>query len=354
MARDKLRPDTKALRPYPPIEPFDTRRLPVDPPHELYVEQVGTPDGIPAVYLHGGPGGGCQPSQRQLFDPARFRAVLFDQRGAGQSRPKRCLEANTTQALIADMERIRETLGIARWLVVGGSWGATLALAYAQAHPERVTGLVLRAVFLGRTEDVDWGLTAAAQTFRPDLWRAFTELLPPEERSDTLAAYGARLEHPDPAVHGPAAIVWHDYEQALSLFRPGNPVLPATFDELVGSPRTLPDSPFVEWHYCKHGCFLAPGQLLAEAGRLAGIPGVIVQGRYDLLCPPAASRALAERWPDAELRVVEAAGHALGETAIGEAVFEALEEFKEALADQEAGQKKMATPEGAAKKVVTD
>jgi len=317
--------------PYPAIEPFDKRTLAVGGPHELYVEQNGTQNGIPAVYLHGGPGGGCQPSQRQLFDPKRFRAVLFDQRGAGLSRPKRCLERNTTQDLVADLERIRSELAIERWLVVGGSWGATLALAYAEAHPERVTGLVLRAVFLGGARDVDWGLGQAPRTFHPDLWQRFAALLPPEERGDPIAAYGARLENPDPAVHGPAALVWHDFERGLSVLKPGAVALPDSLDDLAGSNRRLPDSPFVEWHFIKNHCFLAPGQLLDGAERLAGIPGVIVQGRYDLLCPPAASHALAERWPEAELRLVEAAGHALAETEVAKAVLAAIEDFKKRL-----------------------
>ena len=317
--------------PYPAIEPFDKRWLAAGGPHELYIEQSGDPEGIPAVYLHGGPGGGCQPSQRRLFDPQRFRAVLFDQRGAGLSRPRRCLEDNTTQHLIADMERIREALGIERWLVVGGSWGALLALAYAQAHPQRVTGLVLRAVFLGTKDQVDWALEEAPKTFYPELWRAFVNLLPAEERDNPLAAYGARLEESDPAVHAPAAYVWHDFEQALAVLKPGNPTLPASLDRLAGAARRIPDSPFVEWHYFKHDCFLAPGQILENAGRLAGIPGVIVQGRHDLLCPPATSWGLAARWPEAELRVVEGAGHSLSEPGVGEAVLEAIEGFKERL-----------------------
>ncbi len=318
--------------PYPAIEPFDKRTLAVGGPHELYVEQNGTQDGLPAVYLHGGPGGGCQPSHRQLFDPKRFRAVLFDQRGAGLSKPKRCLERNTTRDLVADLERIRGELEIERWLVVGGSWGATLALAYAEAHPERVTGLVLRAVFLAGREDVDWALRRAPRIFHPDLWRRFTGLLPPAERGDPTAAYGARLEHPDPAVHGPAALVWHDFERALSVLKPGAVALPDSLDQLAGSSRALPDSPFIEWHYIKHDCFMARGSLLNGAERLAGIPGVIVQGRYDLLCPPAASHALAERWPEAELRLIEAAGHALSEPEVAKAVLAAIEEFKTRLA----------------------
>ena len=317
--------------PYPAIEPFDKRTLAVGGPHELYVEQNGRQNGMPAVYLHGGPGGGCQPSHRQLFDPKRFRAVLFDQRGAGLSRPKRCLEQNTTQDLVEDLERIRNELEIERWLVVGGSWGATLALAYAETHPERVTGLVLRAVFLGGAQDVDWGLRHAPRTFHPDLWHRFAALLPAEERGDPIAAYGARLEQPDPAVHGPAALVWHDFERALSVLKPGAVALPDSLDELAGSGRRLPDSPFIEWHYIKNDCFLEPNALLDGAERLAGIPGVIVQGRYDLLCPPAASYALAERWPRAELRLVEAAGHALSEPEVAKAVLAAIEDFKKPL-----------------------
>ncbi len=326
-----------ALKPYPPIEPYDRQWLAVGAPHELYVEQLGNPDGIPAVFLHGGPGGGCNPSQRRLFDPQRFRAVLFDQRGAGLSRPKRCLQDNTTDHLVTDLEAVRRALGIERWLVVGGSWGSLLALAYAQAHPDRFTGLVLRAVFLGTTEEVDWALSAGPQAFRPELWRAFAELLPPAERGDPIAAYGARLNDPDPAVYSPAAYVWHDFERQLSVLRPSGLSLPTALEELASSARRIPDSPFVEWHYFQNACFLEPGQLLAKARRLDGIPGIIVQGRYDMLCPPSTSRALADRWTDAELRLVEGAGHSLSEPGIGEAVLKAIEEMKQRLDSAKAG-----------------
>lgn len=320
-----------AFQPYPAIEPYESFQMVVDPPHELYVEQSGNPEGIPAVYLHGGPGGGCQPSQRRLFDPERYRAVLFDQRGAGRSRPRRSLEANTTQDLVADLERIRERLGIARWLVVGGSWGSTLALAYAEAHPDRVTGLILRAVLLGTAEEIDWAFGQGPRAFRPDLWRAFTDLLPEPERAEPIAAYGARLEHADPAVHGPAAKAWLAFEQGLSVLQPGAVTLPAALNAKPASSERLPDSPFVEWHYIKNGFFLRPGQILEEAGRLAGIPGVIIQGRYDLLCPPASAQALADRWPDAEFKIVEGAGHSLSETEVAKAVLKAVEEFKRRL-----------------------
>lgn len=225
------------------VEPFDSRMLPVDPPHEIYVEQVGKRDGLPVVFLHGGPGGGCQPHQRRLFDTKRFHAVFFDQRGAGRSTPRRCLELNTTAHLIQDLETIREALEIERWMVVGGSWGSLLGLAYAQAHPQRVTGLVLRAVFLGTPEEIDWALIRAPQVFYPDLWRALMDLLPADERDAPLAALGRRLDDPDPAVHGPAAWVWHDYERTLSVLSPGSLALPASLNGATLKNGALPDSP---------------------------------------------------------------------------------------------------------------
>lgn len=311
---------------WPQAAPYDTRRLPVDALHTLYVEQVGTPDGIPAVYLHGGPGSGCQPSHRRLFDPARFRTVLFDQRGAGRSTPKRDLRDNTTDHLIADMERVRQALGIDRWMVAGGSWGALLAVAYAQAHPERVSGLVLRAVFLGESHELEWAFIHGPQTFYPELWRQFVGALPHNEQADPVASYGARLDNPDPAVQRPAAQMWHDYEQVLSVLSPSSLTLPSSLE-----PSTVrgdgPNTPYVEWHYFKNGCFLGPEQLLRGAGRLAGIPGIIVQGRYDLLCPPTTAHALAERWDSSELRIVNAAGHSLSEPAVGRGVITAIDEL---------------------------
>ena len=315
----------------PESTPFDQRTIEVDEQHALYVEQVGNADGIPAVFLHGGPGSGCQPAHRGLFDPARFRAVLFDQRGAGRSTPRRCLQHNTTQHLIADLECIRETLGIERWMVVGGSWGALLAVTYAEAHPSRVTGLVLRAVFLGTAREIEWAFVRGPQTFCPELWRAFVGLLPASEREHPLRAYGTRLMDPDPKIHGPAAAVWHDYERALSVLQPGSLSLPGSLtpETFAGA---VPSTPFFEWHYIANDFFLTPAQLLADAGRLAGIPGIIVQGRYDLLCPPRTAHALAERWPDCELRIVEGAGHSLSEQAIGQQVVAAIERLGSRLA----------------------
>lgn len=312
---------------YAEIAPFDERMLRVDEVHTLYVEQVGNPDGVPVVFLHGGPGSGCRPGQRRYFDPARFRAVLFDQRGAGRSRPKRCLERNTTGELIADMERIREALSIERWALVGGSWGATLALAYGEAHPDRVTGVVLRAVFLGTRDEFEWAFAGAARIFYPELWRAFTRLLPEGERGDPVAAYGARLIDPEPRVHEPAAWVWHDYERTLSVFRPDSLALPTSLEEAGAGRGPVPNSPFLEWHYLSHGCFLEPGRLARDAPRLAGVPGIIVQGRYDLLCPPEAAEMLASVWPGADLRLVDGAGHAVSEPGILAGVVAAIDEL---------------------------
>lgn len=298
------------------MNPFDSRMLSVDAHHTLYVEQVGKPNGIPVVFLHGGPGGGCQASHRKLFDARRMRAVLFDQRGAGRSTPKGCLTANTTPHLIEDLERIREALEIERWMVVGGSFGALLAIAYAEAHPSRVSAIALRAVFLGTVDEVDWAFKHGPQIFRPDLWRAFADLLPEPERADPVAAYGRRLMDPSPAVHGPAAWAWLAFEQTLSALTPGRFSLPTSLEPADAGGGALPNAPFVTWHYMQHEFFLEPDALLRKADRLAGIPGIILQGRYDLLCPPKTAQSLADRWPDCELRLIEGAGHALTESGI--------------------------------------
>ncbi len=260
-----------------PFAPLTSQLLPVGDSHEIYVETVGRTDGIPAVYLHGGPGSGCQPDHRRLFDPERFHAVLFDQRGAGRSRPKGRREDNTLPHLIADMEIIREKFGIARWMIVGGSWGATLALAYAQAHPDRVGGIVLRATFLGTRSELEGAFLDALPRFYPDLSEDFLQLLPPEERAQPLDAYWRRILDSDPAVHGPAARAWHDTERILS----------------------------------EHTSGL----------------GVIVQGRYDLLCPPATSHALGALWPGSEVRFVEGAGHSLYDPGIRDAVMKAISDL---------------------------
>jgi proline iminopeptidase len=304
-----------------PFAPLTSELLPVGDSHEIYVETVGRADGIPAVYLHGGPGSGCQPDHRRLFDPERFHAVLFDQRGAGRSRPKGRREHNTLPDLIADIETIREKFGFERWMVVGGSWGATLALAYAQAHPSRVSGIVLRATFLGTRSELEAAFLDALPRFHPDLNDDFLKVLPPKERKQALDAYWRRILDADPAVHGPAARAWHDTEQILSTHAPGRVRLDPNS---LHSSRALPTTPFMEAHYFQNDCFMKPGQLLAQSRKLDRIHGFIVQGRYDLLCPPATSHALAATWPGSEVRVVEGAGHSLYDRGVRDAVMKAI------------------------------
>ena len=304
-----------------PFAPLTSQWLAVGQGHEIYVETVGRADGIPAVYLHGGPGSGCQSDHRRLFDPERFHAVLFDQRGAGRSRPKGERKDNTLPHLIADMETIREKFGFERWVVVGGSWGATLALAYAQIHPERVLGIVLRATFLGTREELEDAFLRALPRFYPALNDDFLALLPETERARPLEAYWRRILDPDAAVHAPFARAWHDTERILSEHRPARTRLDQK--SLIAS-GALPATPFMEAHYFQNGCFMRPRQLLEQAGKLNGIPGIIVQGRYDLLCPPKTSHALAAAWRDAEIRIVEGAGHTLYDPGVRDAVMKAI------------------------------
>ena len=303
---------------------FDSRTLAVGQGHSLYLEQSGDPAGLPALYLHGGPGSGCQASHHKLFDPRRHRAVLFDQRGAGKSTPKGSLEANTTGHLVADIERLREALDVERWLLVGGSWGSLLALAYALAHPGRVSGLVLRAPFLGSPSEVEWAFREGPRAFRPELWRAFLAPLPEAERADPIAAYGRRLEGDDPVQRRGAARIWLAYEQALSSLQPRNPALPASIEEAGRGTGWEPATPSFEWHYIRHGFFLDEGPLLERCAALGDMPGIVVQGRYDLLCPPKTGLSLAQRWPGGHLRIVEEAGHSLEDPGVREAVMEAI------------------------------
>ena len=248
--------------------------------------EYGAATGIPVVFLHGGPGSGCTPSLLRLFDPARFRVVAPDQRGAGNSTPKTCIENNTTQDLITDIERVREYLGIKRWLVVGGSWGALLAIAYAEAWPEYVTGVAVRSLFLGSDDELQRAFITLPQAIYPDLYTAFLTYLPEDERHEPLTAYYRRILDDDPAVSLPASYVWHDYERALSVLRPELPDLGAS--ARAANEQSLgPSTPRMEAHYFSHNCFLKPSQLLNEAGRLRDVRGVIVQARYDFVMPSA-------------------------------------------------------------------
>jgi proline iminopeptidase len=309
---------------YPICEPFDHGMLAVDELHRIYWEQAGQPDGVPLLFLHGGPGSGCSERHRQLFDPSFYRAVLFDQRGAGRSQPFGELESNTTPHLISDIERLRSHLGIERWLVMGGSWGSTLALAYAQAHPERVSGLLLRGIFLGRPQEVEFFLYGM-RLFFPEAWDRFVAPIPEAERSDLLAAYLPRLCQSDEMERMIACRNWAQYEGSCVSLVPSKDEPAADADTKAYALARL------EAHYMAHRLFLEV-PLLERMDRIAHLPGVIVQGRHDVVCPPLTAWDLAQAWPGAELVMVEAAGHSLWEPGILEASLAALESFKHKVA----------------------
>jgi proline iminopeptidase len=310
---------------FPPVEPFAAGMLDLDAPHRMYYEQSGNPHGIPAVFLHGGPGAGASAVHRQFFDPAAYRIVVYDQRGAGRSTPLGCLDHNTTGHLVADLEKLRTHLGIDKWLVFGGSWGSTLALAYAEHHPDRVLGLVLRGIFLCRKSEIDWFLYGLRTIF-PEAWRTFSGYIPEAERGDLLTAYHQRLTHPDPAVHMPAARCWSVYEGSCSTLLP-NPALVADF----ASDRVALGLARIEAHYFRHDIFLPENFLLDNTHRLKGIPGVIVQGRYDIVCPTVSADDLHMVWPQAQYQVVADAGHSAFEPGIRSRLVAATEDFKSKL-----------------------
>ncbi|SFL79403.1 prolyl aminopeptidase [Shimia aestuarii] len=295
---------------YPPVEPFDQRQMDVGDGHTVYYEQSGNPDGLPVVVVHGGPGGGSSPAMRRYFDPKVYRIILFDQRGCGRSRPHASTDANTTWHLIADMERIRAALGIDEWIVFGGSWGATLSLLYAQTHPERAVCLVLRGVFLMTQSELDWFYGGGAGHFWPETWKRFSDLIPESERGDMIQAYHRRLFCGDHATEVKYAQAWASWENALaSVYSNG----------AGGEPPAEYARAFsrLENHYFLNKGFLAQdGHILANMDRIQDIPGYIVQGRYDMICPPRAAYALSERWKRSRLRMIRNAGHALSEPGI--------------------------------------
>ncbi|SHF05697.1 proline iminopeptidase [Loktanella atrilutea] len=306
---------------YPPSDPFDQRVLDVGDGHKIYVEQCGNPDGIPVVVLHGGPGGGCSPAMRRYFDPALYRVVLFDQRGCGRSRPHASVVANTTWHLVGDIELIRQTLGVDRWIVFGGSWGATLALIYAQAHPDRVAALALRGVFLMTQPELDWFYGGGAGRFWPDLWDRFVTLIPEAERDDLIAAYHRRLFSGDMMTETKYARAWAQWENALAAMDSDGVTGESPADYARAFAR-------LENHYFQHKGWLdAAHQILARTDRLAGIPGVIVQGRYDMICPPVSAWTLSRQWPMGKLTLVGRAGHALSEPAISAELVRAMDRF---------------------------
>lgn len=331
-AKKKAKRATKAAPPparqralYPPIEPYRTGTLRVSPVHELYYEESGNPRGKPVVFLHGGPGGATDPKMRRFFDPRRYRIVLFDQRGCGKSRPHASLEDNTTWHLVEDIERLRELLGIDAWQVFGGSWGSTLALAYAQAHPQAVTELVLRGIFLLRRWELAWFYQdpGGCAALYPDLWEHYVAAIPQAERGDMMRAYYARLTSDDPAVVTAAARAWSIWEGATSFLRL-NPDYVARFqqDEYAAAFARI------ECHYFVNGGFLrSENQLIEDVGRIRHIPAVIVQGRFDVVCPMRTAWDLHRAWPEADFRIVPDAGHSAFEPGITHELVQATDGF---------------------------
>lgn len=307
---------------YPEIEPYDHGMLDVGDGHHVYWELCGNPNGKPVVFLHGGPGGGCTPTQRRLFDPEKYRILLFDQRGCGRSTPYASLEANTTWHLVADVERLREMIGADKWMVFGGSWGSTLALAYAETHPERVTELVLRGIFTLRRSELLWYYQEGASWIFPDKWEAFLAPIPEEERGDLMAAYRKRLTDPNPAVQARAARAWSLWEgETITLLHNQG------YSDQFGDEHYAIAFARIENHYFVHEGWFEDGQLIRNAHRLKGIPGVIIQGRYDIATPPKTAWDLHKAWPEAQFIMVPDAGHAVSEPGITHHLIEATDAF---------------------------
>jgi proline iminopeptidase len=307
---------------YPPIEPYRTGTLRLDARHVMYWEQSGNPHGAPALFLHGGPGAGATATHRRFFDPDHWRIVIFDQRGAGRSTPLGEIADNSPAHLVADIERLRVALGIEKWLVFGGSWGSTLALAYAEAHPQHCAGLLLRGIFLCRAGEIEWFLRGVRRIY-PEAWRSFSGFLPETERGDILAAYYRRLMDPDPRIHLPAARAWSSYEGACSTLLP-NPETVAAF----GDDRLALGLARIEAHFFTHHLFAGDDDLIAGIDRIRHLPAIIIQGRYDMVCPIASADALARAWPQAEYVIVPAAGHSAMEPGIREQLVSAAERMK--------------------------
>jgi len=307
---------------FPASEPYQTGMLPVDELHTLYWEECGNPNGVPVLFLHGGPGGGVTSTHRRFFDPAYYRIVLFDQRGAGKSTPLGEYRNNTTQLLVEDIERLRQLLNIEQWLIFGGSWGSTLALAYGEAHPQRCTGFVLRGIFLCTAAEIDWFINGM-RLFYPEVHAEFAAAIPPEERGDLLHAYEKRLFSGDSEVFLPAARAWARYEGSCLYLLPHPEVLAEFTSDAValGLGR-------LEAHYMLNQGFLADDQLIRDVDRIRHLPAVIVQGRYDVICPPHTAFRLHEAWPEARFHLIADAGHAAAEVGIAQALVAATEQFK--------------------------
>jgi proline iminopeptidase len=307
---------------YPAIEPYDKGWLEVGDGHRVYWERSGNPKGKPAIFLHGGPGAGFSPHHRRLFDPERYNLLLFDQRGCGKSTPHASVDANTTWHLVADIERLRAMAAVEQWLVFGGSWGSTLALSYAQKHPELVSGLVLRGIFTIRTAEIHWFYQAGASLIFPDKWERFLAPIPSEERHDLLAAYGRRLNGADRAVQLRAAKAWSIWEGETVTLLPDSSLSSHHADDAFALAFAR-----IENHYFANKGFLEEGQLLRDVDKIRRIPGVIVHGRYDMCCPATTAWELHEKWPEAEFQIVEGAGHAYNEPGILHNLIKATDRF---------------------------
>jgi proline iminopeptidase len=309
---------------YPEIKPYATHQLRVDEIHTLFIEESGEPEGIPVLFLHGGPGAGCEPNHRRFFDPNKYRIILFDQRGCGRSTPHAELEANDTNNLISDIEAIRELLGVSGWLVFGGSWGSTLALAYAETYPSLVLGLVLRGIFLCREREIEWFYQQGLDRIFPDYWQDFLSIIPENERGDMVNAYYRRLTGNDELARMAAAKAWSLWEARTATLLPNKGLL-----QHFSDPHVALSLASIECHYFANGAFLEPNQLLENAHRLSDIPGIIVQGRYDLICPMESAWELQQAWPGSDLRIVDDAGHAATESGITRELVRATEYFAE-------------------------
>lgn len=315
---------------YPEIKPYQRHQIAVEPPHELYVDESGNPDGIPVLFVHGGPGAGCGKYDRRFFDPEVYRIVLFDQRGAGRSRPHAELQNNTTQKLVEDIEVIRTTLGIDKWVLFGGSWGSTLSLVYAETYPERVLGLILRGIFLCRPQDLHWFYQDGASRIFPEFWEDFIHPIPAEERGNMIGAYYRYLTGDNEILQMSAAKSWSLWEGRCATLRPNQDVV----DSFTEPHRAL-SLACIEAHYFVNNTFLEEDQILRNADKLAGIPGVIVHGRYDMICPLDNAFALHQAWPDSQLQIIRDAGHASRETGIVDALIRATDEMAKNLLHEE-------------------
>jgi len=309
---------------YPEIRPYVQHSLAVDPPHILYVEESGAPSGLPVLFVHGGPGAGTEPFHRRFFDPGRYRIILFDQRGCGRSTPHAALDGNTTQSLVADMERIRQQLGIERWVIFGGSWGSTLALVYAETYPERVLALILRGIFLCRPHEIRWFYQEGASRLFPEPWQDYLSPIPPQERADMVEAYYRRLTGSDEVARMAAAKSWALWEGRTATLQPREAVL-----NHFGDPFTALSLARIECHYFVNNSFLEPDQILRDAARLAEIPGHIVHGRYDVVCPVENAWELHLAWPRAQLEIIPDAGHSATESGITDALVRAADAVAE-------------------------